>query len=143
MTTSICSEVRNHGWTEKELNKCISLSLSSNGNGNIKPSQVADNNLLADEKGHWKTGRGSYLHIHLYYRSVGQTDKISRRWSVFINLSWSMIDILSDKLNCLLDALWLGIPPSDNSQSFLNSSRDYHILPIVYFYKNILTIWCY
>ena len=28
------------------------------------------NNLLADEKGHWKRWGGSYLYIHLYYRSV-------------------------------------------------------------------------
>ena len=26
--------------------------------------------MLADEKGHWKREGGSYLYIHLYYRSV-------------------------------------------------------------------------
>ena len=26
--------------------------------------QVAENNLLADEKGHWEKGGGSYLYIH-------------------------------------------------------------------------------
>ena len=30
----------------------------------ILTQQVAENNLLADEKGHWKREGGSYLYIH-------------------------------------------------------------------------------
>ena len=35
-------------------------------------SQVAEYNLLVEEKGHWKRGGGSYLYVHLYYRSIVQ-----------------------------------------------------------------------
>ena len=35
----------------------------------ISTQPVAENNLLADEKDSWKEGSGSYLYIHLYYRS--------------------------------------------------------------------------
>ena len=33
-------------------------------------TQVAENNLMADEKVPWNRGAGSYLYKHLYYRSV-------------------------------------------------------------------------
>ena len=32
----------------------------------VSDSQVAENNLLADEKGPWKRGAGSYLYTHSF-----------------------------------------------------------------------------
>ena len=37
---------------------------------NVWSINTAENNLLADEKGHWKSGAGSYLYVQLYYISV-------------------------------------------------------------------------
>ena len=36
----------------------------------ILPQPSRENNLVADGKGHWKRKGGSYLYIHLYYRTV-------------------------------------------------------------------------
>ena len=44
----------------------------------ILTRQVAENNVLADEKGPWKSAAVSHLYTHLYYRSVRLTNEKAR-----------------------------------------------------------------
>ena len=51
-----------------------------------------ENNLLADEKGPWKSGAGSYLYIHLNYRS---NIRLCRLYAI---KKVVMVDILSTSI---------------------------------------------
>ena len=54
----------------------LGLWKSTNSAENINTG--AENNFLADEIGLWKIGAGSYLYIHLHYRSIGETDRLKK-----------------------------------------------------------------
>ena len=59
-------------------------------------SQVAVKKLVADEKGHCKREGGSYLYIHLYYRSVVSTIFISQSDHVVKRYDKIILSIQSD-----------------------------------------------